>query len=331
MRGGLTASVIVHVTAITLGFITFSDVERLTPGEVEAIPIELIPIEAFSSIRQGSLESTVIETDTPSVVDTEVPAELAQPTGNTEQDQPTPEDTPRETPAPTIQTAPEAQPVPEPNPVPEPVPAPPDPPAPEPVVEPEPKPEPAPVDETPVLAATETPTPAAVAPVPPPANARVDRARQRFASREAAPQTPRPRQQTNEADKISDIINNEESRGATTGAGGRQTAGKATGTAARLTQSERDALASQMRKCWVPPISALEVDGLTVRLIVDLNRDGSVSGLPRIASTIRTSVEDATAKAAQRAVRRCGPYQLAVEKYDEWRQVDVTFDPQDLG
>ena len=136
--------------------------------------------------------------------------------------------------------------------------------------------------------------------------------------------------QAKPADKISDIINTEKSRGATTGQGGQQTAGKDTGTAQLLTQSERDALVKQMKACWTPPLAAMNTPGLTVQLMVDLNQDGTVATTPQIISPITTQLEDTTARAAQRAVMRCGPYKLAPEKFAEWKRIDVTFDPHDL-
>ncbi|MEX0628692.1 MAG: hypothetical protein WD230_08705 [Cucumibacter sp.] len=86
-----------------------------------------------------------------------------------------------------------------------------------------------------------------------------------------------------------------------------------------------------MRRCWNPPISAFEVEGLQIRLLVNLNIDGTVNGTPQITEEPGDEIGHATALAAQRAVQRCGPYQLAREKFEEWRQVDVTFDPKDLS
>jgi len=347
MRIGVTLSLVSHAALLAVGLMSLGGPETFDPSEIEAIPIELVPIEEFSNVRLGSLDSEVIETDTPSSVDSPVEAEIAEPTGNTEVDQIKPEDANVDTPAPTQESAPE--PVPEPTPIPKPVEDVPTPPTPEPVVEPEPTPpapepvvEPDPAPESvvaepdpvePVVAAqTETAAePEVQAPKPPAATSAVEKARVAYAER-AKEAAKKASEDAKKADKISDIINKEDSRGATTGSGGSKTAGKASGKAARLSQSEKAALASQMRKCWNPPISALELDDLTVRLLVDLNKDGSVAGTPQVtAISVVGSVGQATASAAQRAVRRCGPYQkLDPAKYEEWRQVDVLFDPKDL-
>src|SRR5690606_7923885 len=89
MRTGLAVSIAAHVVLLTLGLINLGWTEPLQPS-VQSIAVDLVPIEEFSNIRMGQLDSEVVETDAPSAVESEQPAELAQPTGNTEQDQATP-------------------------------------------------------------------------------------------------------------------------------------------------------------------------------------------------------------------------------------------------
>jgi hypothetical protein len=69
---------------------------------------------------------------------------------------------------------------------------------------------------------------------------------------------------------------------------------------------------------------------LSVRLLVNLNPDGSVSGSPQVLEQNNSAAGISTARAAVTAVRKCGPYRLAAEKYESWRQVDVTFRPSDM-
>lgn len=352
MRAGLTVSTIAHAALIVLIVVGVGMTTPLEPTPVESIAVDLVPIEEFSNIRAGTLDSEIIETETPSVVEDETPAELAQPTGNTEEDQPTPEDTPTPTPAPTRQTAPEPVPEPEPveEPVPEPVPEPAPQPEPAPEPEPVPEPEPTPVEQEPALATPQvSPEPAETAPKPVTRTASLDQMRADFKKQQEArkkrkEEEARKKQEEQErieqarlqedeaaklADDISDIINAEESRGATTGEGGTPTVGKPTGQAARLTQSETDALVAQMRRCW--NLLPAEIDsGLSVRLLVDLNPDGTVAGAPQVLQQDSSATGISIARQAVTAVRKCGPYQLAAEKYEEWRQVDVTFRASDL-
>jgi hypothetical protein len=194
MRTGLVVSVSAHVLVLVLGLVNLGMTERLEPS-VQSIAVDLVPIEEFSNIRRGVLDSEVVETDTPSVTESEEPAELAQPTGNTEEDQLTPSPADVPTPAPVTETAPAPETAPEPEPEPEPVepPPPPPPPAlpetrpadltpppppppepeptpdptpdpeptPEPVPEPEPTPEPVPEPEPTTPEPTPEPTPPA--------------------------------------------------------------------------------------------------------------------------------------------------------------------------
>jgi outer membrane biosynthesis protein TonB len=351
MRAGLTVSTIAHAGLIVLIVVGVGMTQPLEPTPVESISVDLVPIEEFSNIRAGTLDSEVIETETPSVVEDDTPAELAQPTGNTEEDQPTPEDTPTPTPAPTRETAPEPvpEPEPEPEPVPEPAPEPVPQPEPVPEPEPEPEPEPTPVEPEPALATPEvSPEPAETVPQPVTRTASLDQKRADFKKQQEAEKKRREeeakKKQEEErireaklredeaaklADDISDIINAEESRGATTGEGGTPTVGKPTGQAARLSQSETDALVGQMRRCW--NLLPAEIDsGLSVRLLVELNRDGSVSGSPQVLEQDNSATGISIARQAVTAVRKCGPYFLAAEKYDDWRQIDVTFRASDL-
>ena len=371
MRIGTTVSVVGHAALLALSLVHLSSTERLNPNMENAISVDLVPIEEFSNIRVGTLQSEVVETETPSAVETEQEAELAERTGNTETDQPTPEITPEESPAPTIESAPAPEPeaTPEPEPEPQPEPTPPPPPAPRPEPEPEPEPAPAPITEpapepepapmpqpeptpepepvpepTPEPEPEPEPEPQPAAPVPPRVTASVEQLREQFAQQQqaereaaerAAQQPTPPTEQPSDplsddlADRIEDIINNEISRGTTTGEGGQQSLGAPSGQSATLTQSEQAALAAAMRQCWFPPPGAMNVPGLTVRVSVTLNQNGSVAGV-QILSPITDELVRSTAFAAQRAVERCAPYTiLPPEKYESWRTIDVTFDPQD--
>lgn len=346
MRTGFTVSTIGHVGLIVLAVVGIGMGRPIDPEPVDSIAVDLISVTEFASIRMGSLDSTIVETEAPSVVESEQPAELAQPTGNTEEDQPTPMDNPAPTPAPTEQTAPApeaaSEPVVEPEPEVAPTPAerPAVEPQPEPVAEPveEPVPEPAPV------ATPETPDPAESAPKPRAHTASLDQKRAEFKKqqeaqkqqkadekakadadkkkaeeekkRKAAEEQERIEQAKAEeakqlADEIENLINNEESRGATTGAGGEPTLGREDGRAATLSQSEIGALVAQIRVCVNLPMGAPEADA-RAELLFTIDQDGMVSNRPQMVSTPTSPIEDAYARAVSRAVQMCGPYTMAV-------------------
>lgn len=347
MRTGFTVSTIAHVGLIALAIVGLGMGRPLDPTPVESIAVDLVPISEFSNIRMGSLDSTIVETETPAVTESEKPAELAQPTGNTEEDQPTPADNPTPTPAPTEQTAPApeaaAEPVVEPEPEPEVAPAPVE----RPVVEPEPEPEPEPVAEpepepAPVVT-PEAPNPADTAPQPKTHTASLNQKRAEFKKQQAAAK----QQQADEkakaeadkkkadedkkkkaaeekkrieqakaadakkvADEVANLINNEESRGATTGAGGEPTLGKETGRSATLSQSEIGALVAQLQACITLPAGAEEADA-RAEFTFSIGADGMVTGQPQMMSSPASTIEDAYSRAVQRALMRCGPFSMA--------------------
>lgn len=346
MRTGFTVSTIGHVGLIVLAVVGIGMGRPMDPEPVESIAVDLIPVTEFANIRMGSLDSTVVETETPAAVESEQPAELAQPTGNTEEDQPTPMDNPDPTPVPTEQTAPApeaaAEPVVEPEPEVAPTPAP------RPVVEPQPEPVPEPVEEpTPAepapVATPETPDPAESAPKPRTHTASLDQKRAEFKQKQAAEkqkqadekakaeadkkkaEEEKKRKAAEEkqrieqakadeakqlADEVANLINNEESRGATTGAGGSATLGREDGRAATLSQSEIGALVAQIRACITLPAGAEDADA-RAEFTFSIGTDGMVSGRPQMMSTPSNQIEDAYARAVSRALQRCGPFTVA--------------------
>ena len=344
MKTGLTVSSIFHVGLIALVIVGIGFGPPVEPAPVESIAVDLVPVEEFSNIRMGSLDSTIVETETPSVVDSEKPAELAQPTGNTQEDQPMPEQSDTVTPAPTQETAPAPAPQAEPEPTPEPDPVPEA--AAPPIAQPEPEPEPAPEPEpepTPVATPVPTPEPADIAPKPRVRTAAIDQKRAEFkklqeeqkdkaaddkkkaedekkkkeeeARKKAADEKKRVEEANakSEADKLADevanIINTEETRGATTGEGGQATLGKETGRSARLSQSQIDGLVAQIKGCINMPAGA-EENNATAELQFSVDGGGNVVGQPQLLQ----SSDDTYARAVSRAVMRCGPYAVVANE-----------------
>ncbi|MDB5539817.1 MAG: hypothetical protein JWQ89_1544 [Devosia sp.] len=347
MRTGFTVSTIAHAGLIVLAIVGIGMGRPLDATPVESIAVDLVPMSEFSNIRMGSLDSTIVETETPAVVPDVKPAELAQPTGNTQEDQPTPQDNPDPTPAPTENTAPAPQAAAEPTPQPEPevAPAPAERPAveppPEPVAEPPPEPVPEP---TPVATPEVTPDPAETAPTPRMHTASLDQKRAEFKQQQAAEKQKQAEdkakaeaakkkaeeekkrkaaeekqriEQANAddaakvADEVANLINNEESRGATTGAGGEPTLGKEDGRSATLSQSEIGALVAQIRSCITLPAGAEDADA-RAEFTFSIGPDGMLTGQPQMTSSPANPIEDAYARAVSRALQRCGPFTMAM-------------------
>lgn len=348
MRAGFTVSTIGHVGLIALAVVGIGMGRPIEATPVDSIAVDLVPVSDFANIRMGVMDSEIVETETPSIVDSEQPAELAQPTGNTEEDQPTPADNAEETPAPTENTAPAPDaapdPVPEPEPEVAPEPAPQPEPQPEPVPEPVPEPEPAPEPvPAPVAVPTPAPDPAEAAPRPI-RTASLDQkraefkrqqeaAREREAKEKADAEAARKKAEeekkrkaaedqkrieqakAEEADKLADeianMINNEDSRGATTGRGGEATLGREDGRSATLSNTEIGALVAQIRSCITLPAGAEDVDA-RAEFTFTIGPDGMVTGRPQMLSTPANQIEDAYARAVSRALQRCGPFAVAL-------------------
>jgi hypothetical protein len=100
-----------------------------------------------------------------------------------------------------------------------------------------------------------------------------------------------------------------------------------------LSITEIDALRQHIARCWNPPIGAKDAENLKIEIEVTMNPDGT----PRAASIgSRSNLSDpfyrAAAESALRAVnnRRCWPYPLSAETYDQWQDLTLIFDPKEL-
>jgi len=106
--------------------------------------------------------------------------------------------------------------------------------------------------------------------------------------------------------------------------------GLPSGNAAKLSQTELDALRAQILKCWNVPAGVVEADKLIVVVQILLKQDGNLSAEPALLNRSSHPLFRIAAESAMRAIRRCQPYQLPIEKYQAWRDVEVTFDPRDM-
>jgi colicin import membrane protein len=109
--------------------------------------------------------------------------------------------------------------------------------------------------------------------------------------------------------------------------------GTATGTAAKLNPSMRDALMGilreQMERCYQAPISASAGNATAPVLDIRLNQDGSLTHEPSIIRAGSSSTDRAVADAALRAVRRCAPFRVPAQFapfYSDWKVLNVQFD-----
>jgi outer membrane biosynthesis protein TonB len=102
-----------------------------------------------------------------------------------------------------------------------------------------------------------------------------------------------------------------------------------------LSISEKDAIRSQIAKCWSVPAGAKDAHELIVILRLELAQDGSVIKVELAKDSKSRYASDnfyrAAADSAMRAVKQCSPLQnLPVDKYGTWRDMELTFDPKEM-
>jgi hypothetical protein len=94
-----------------------------------------------------------------------------------------------------------------------------------------------------------------------------------------------------------------------------------------ITAEEREPL-NRIPRCWsVDPNLVGATSVMTLQFKLD--RNGFVQGWPRLISYRGdSSGVDAAYLAASRAILRCqsGGYKLPADKYDQWKEIEITFD-----
>ncbi|MFW0776483.1 MAG: hypothetical protein ACN2B6_02030 [Rickettsiales bacterium] len=101
----------------------------------------------------------------------------------------------------------------------------------------------------------------------------------------------------------------------------------------QLSMSEKDAIMSQIAKCWSVPAGAKNAQDLVVIVHANYNKDGSYINV-KLADEqkgrySRDSFFRAAADSAIRAVKLCSPLQgLPAERYNGWSELELYFDPK---
>lgn len=100
--------------------------------------------------------------------------------------------------------------------------------------------------------------------------------------------------------------------------------------ASPLSRTELDRVNSHFQQCWnVDP----KADDIAVTVRFQMNKDGTVK--PKsVQQKGQTGSDEARARAAflsaRLAIVRCGSrdVKLPLDKYDQWRNIELTFDPK---
>lgn len=356
MKAGFATSVVLHAAVLGWGLFTLSAPSPFEVADVEALPVDIVPVEELTQILEG--DKTAAVSETPAPVPTQKPRDLpeAEKVGENDQDlstPPTPEAKPRE-----VQAAAEPPPSPEPAPKPavEPLPEPAPAPEPEPKVEaapaveqtpevqprqevtPEPAPETAVAEAAPEAEAVKLPD-SAPAPQsrPKPPEAQTAKAPEKKVEEPEKKVAEKPKSEAEEPtleEEVAMLLNKEKASGGGAKRSTQQAAlggEKKTASAQKLSQGEMDALRGQLASCWNLPGAGggEDLSGLRVSVRFNVDPSGKVDGQPTVESSSGNRIFD---ESALRAIRKCDSRGLILpkEKADVWSEIVVNFDPSEM-
>lgn len=102
-----------------------------------------------------------------------------------------------------------------------------------------------------------------------------------------------------------------------------------------LTGGEREGLRVAISRCWNVGSLSTDALGTTVVVAVEMEQNGRpITGSIRLVSSSGGSAtgERQAFEAARRAIIRCGAngFGLPVEKFDQWREIEMTFNPEGM-
>jgi colicin import membrane protein len=107
--------------------------------------------------------------------------------------------------------------------------------------------------------------------------------------------------------------------------------GVRSGSAAKLSQSELDALRARLMQLWNPPAGVQNPEELIVKVRIQLSRDGRLAGPPMVLTSGRGVMFESARDSAIRALFRGQPFNmLSPSTYDLWKEIEITFDPRDM-
>ncbi len=315
MRAGLAFSIAGHLAILAYGLVAFPDVRSFKVDDIEAFPVDLVPIAELTDLAAGDRKAE------------KTPEAPAQPKPVVKAEAPSPKPAEKPAKVPVKAAAPPAPKV---------VAALPKPVAPEPPPPPEPEPE-AKAPDAPPLAPAQNPR----ARPKPPKPVKVAKA--------APPKKPKPPAKPVTAEKkpdrpsfnpdeIAALLNKQDPTGGgdPNPAAAPQTFGANEGRIdAAMTQSEQDAIIGALRnrlaQCWNPPRGVREAGSLRVTIGIGLLPDGNLASNPRIVDAGFDPLSQIAAESALRAVQICAPYDmLPPEKYSAWRDIEFIFDPREM-
>jgi outer membrane biosynthesis protein TonB len=295
MRGSLTISAIVHLVALGMCLVAFA----AQPLEAPATPtmaVNTISVKEFTELTKGVKDTPKLKVDdikpVADKVDTPKPVDEAAPKIVDKK--------------PEIKTDTSAQQPPKPD----------------------PKPDPKPADK-PAKAKPPDYKPDKIADL-----LKKDAAKQPKPDDKANPDTPPRDSPKFNADQVAALLDKRDPQRQMAAAetlNSQPTLGASSGTAAQLSQSEIDALRARISSCWSPPAGINASSKIYVVLRVLFKQDASMSREPVLVEATASPLGPALAESAKRALLLCQPFtMLKPEHYDQWKDLELKFDPQEL-
>lgn len=295
MKTGLTVSALAHAALLLWGLISFA-ARPLEAAPTDALPVDIISDKQFSEMTKGVKNAPKDSKPAPLVEKIDTPKPVDDSTAKINEK--------KELKASKAETEP-------PPPPPEPKPKPPE-------AKPEKKPPPKvdPIAET--LKKED-------------AKRKAEEKAQEKAKEEAKRKPPKPEPKF-DPNKIAALLDKREpQRQASVGEALVPVPGLGTptGSAAKLSQSELDALRARLMQLWNVPAGVQNPDELKVTILVTIGRDRKLSGPPRVLTSGRGPLYVAARDSAVRALFLSQPFDmLRPDHYDQWKEIEITFDPR---
>ena len=100
----------------------------------------------------------------------------------------------------------------------------------------------------------------------------------------------------------------------------------------KMTLSEIDVLRVQIQKCWTIPAGIRNAEKRIIRVQLGLSREGNIILGPIVVNRagLGNRYFRIAAESVLRAIRRCQPFEMPLDKYHEWRELELNFDPQNM-
>jgi hypothetical protein len=101
---------------------------------------------------------------------------------------------------------------------------------------------------------------------------------------------------------------------------------------AKLSDDERATFRARLRRCWKLPGAGSVNQATRVVLRIYLRQDATLARDPVLIEASASRDGPAVLQAATRALKDCQPFAfLPTEKYGEWKVLDLSFTPRDMG